>query len=131
VAGYGWAVKLDKAFFVGQAAMKQVKEEASTKVIRISYPGGRGVRPVRQGDAVLNQAQACVGWVLSSAGTGDRQIALALVDQELAQEDTTLGIYYLARNPGQASKGRLERVERGQTVESDLSGLVVKRFARF
>ncbi len=130
-AGYGWAVKLDKPFFVGKAAMQQVQERQSAQVVRLSCTGGRGVRPVRQGDAVLNQEQTCVGWVLSSAATGDRQIALALVNREVAQENGTLGIYYLARHPGQASKGRLERVERGQTVESDLSGLVVKRFARF
>ncbi|MCH8192847.1 MAG: glycine cleavage system aminomethyltransferase GcvT [Planctomycetes bacterium] len=130
-AGYGWAVKLDKPFFVGKAAMKQVQERQSTQVVRISCTGGRGLRPVRQGDAVINHKQACVGWVLSSAAAGDRQIALALVDRDVAQENTTLGIYYLARHPGQASKGRLERVERGQTVASDLSGLVVQRFARF
>ena len=130
-AGYGWAVKFDKPFFVGKAAMQQSQERQSAQVVRISCTGGKGVRPVRQGDAILNHEQTCVGWVLSSAATADRQIALALVDRELAQENKTLGIYYLARHPGQAHKGRLERVARGQTVESDLSGRVVQRFARF
>ncbi|NQV34064.1 MAG: glycine cleavage system aminomethyltransferase GcvT, partial [Phycisphaeraceae bacterium] len=41
-AGYGWAVKLDKDFFIGKAAMVKNREETTQKVVRVALPGGRG-----------------------------------------------------------------------------------------
>lgn len=130
-AGYGWAVKLDKDFFVGKAAMEKIKAEHTMKVVRMQLPGEKGVRPVRGRDAVLDSEGVCIGWVLSSAKAGDKQIAQAFVDKEKAGKGTKLGVYYLARNKMQIKKGKLEKVEKGQKIEADLEAEVVGRHARF
>lgn len=130
-AGYGWAVKLDKEFFIGKAAMQRIAETYDMEVARIELPGTRGVRPVRQDDAMLSEKGQCVGWVLSAAKVDDKQVALAYIDRAAAREGTKLGLYYLARSQSQAEQGRLQAVEKGQKLDGDLVGMVVSRFAKF
>ncbi len=129
-AGYAWSVKLDKDFFVGKAAMIQKAETPSGQIVRLQLAGGKGVRPVRQDDPVLDEEGHCIGWVLSSAGVGDQQYALALTQAPVA-EGASIGVYYLARSAGQIKKGRLEQAPFGESLESDVTGVVAPRFARF
>jgi glycine cleavage system T protein len=130
-AGYGWAVKLDKDFFIGMKAMQCVAPTYSMEVARIEWPGTKGIRPVRPDDAVLNERGDCVGWVLSSAKVEEKQCSLAYMDRDLAREGTKLGVYYLARSPAQVQQGRKERVEKGEKLEADLTGTVAVRFPKF
>jgi glycine hydroxymethyltransferase len=130
-AGYGWAVKLDKAFFIGKAAMLDNQKNAAQRVVRVGLPGGKGIRPVREHDPILDAQGQCVGWILSSAAAGDRQIALACVDHDRTEPGTPVGVYYLARSQGQINKGRLERVAKQSTVEPDLMGQIIARFEKF
>lgn len=130
-AGYRWAVKLDKDFFIGKAAMQRVVATYSMEVARIEWPGAKGVRPVRPDDAVLNERGECVGWVLSSAKVEEKQYSLAYVDRDMAREGTRLGLYYLARSPAQVQQGRKERVDKGTRLEADLAGTVTVRFPKF
>ena len=130
-AGYGWAVKLDKGFFIGQTAMKQALQRSTMQVARLQLPGGKGVRPVRANDAVLDGKGRCIGWVLSCAAASKDQIALAYVEKDLSAEDSAVGIYYLARNPGQIKEGKRQAVAKGDGLEPDLSGTVLTRFAKF
>ncbi len=130
-AGYGWAVKLDKEFFIGKAAMQQVAETYDMEVARIELPATRGVRPIRQDDPILNQQGICVGWVLSAAKAEEKQYALAYVDREVTREGTNVGVYYLARSPSQVEQGRAESAEKGRKMPADLAGTVVSRFAKF
>ena len=130
-AGYGWAVKLEKEFFIGQAAMQRVAERYEMSVARMELPATRGVRPVRPDDAVLDGDGACIGWVLSSAKAQEKQYALVYVTRWAAQENEDLGVYYLARSPSQVQQGRNVRVDKGQKETADLTGPVVSRFARF
>jgi glycine cleavage system T protein len=129
-AGYGWAVKLEKDFFIGQAAMRRVAETYEMEIARLELPATRGTRPIRQDDAILD-AEVCVGWVLSAAKVDDKQYALAYVDRHAAQEGKELSVYYLARSPSQVEQGRQQAVEKGQKVPADLAGTVVSRFAKF
>ena len=130
-AGYGWAVKLDKEFFVGKAVMEQVSITREMKVVRIELPGTKGTRPVRQNDGVLNERGRCVGWVLSCAMIGEKQIALVYAENASVEEGSAVGIYYLARSQRQVQQGKKERVEKGELLEPDLTGAVVRRFAKF
>jgi len=130
-AGYGWAVKLDKEFFIGKAAMERIAETYKMQVARVELPAAKGIRPVRPDDPVLDRENACVGWVLSAATAGDKQYALAFVNKSAAREGNTLGFYYLARSASQVQRGRKERVEKGQQAEADLTGTVTSRFGRF
>ncbi len=130
-AGYGWAVKLDKAAFIGKAAMVQNKAQATHQVVRVALPGGRGVRPVREQDPILDAQGTCQGWILSSAAANDQQVALAYVNKTLAAQETPVGVYYLARSQGQIKKGRLEQVTEQETVKPDLEGQIVSRFEKF
>jgi glycine cleavage system T protein len=129
-AGYGWAVKLEKDFFIGQAAMRRVARTYEREIARLELPAARGTRPIRQDDAIL-EAEVCVGWVLSAARVDEKQYALAYVDRRAAQEGRELGAYYLARSPGQVEQGRQQAVGKGQKVPADLAGTVVSRFAKF
>jgi len=130
-AGYGWAVKLDKEFFIGQAAMRRVAETYDMEVTRIEMPATRGIRPVRPDDAVLDESGACIGWVLSAAKVEEKQYALAYIERKAAHEGAQRGVYYLARSQSQTEQGKRQAVERKEKLEADLAAVVVSRFARF
>jgi glycine cleavage system T protein len=130
-AGYGWAVKLDKPFFIGKTMMTKIAETYEMQVARVELPATKGIRPVRGEDAILNAEGACIGWVLSCAKAEDQQYALVYADRNSTAEGSQVGVYYLARSAGQVQEGRKERVDKGQKATADLTGVVVSRFARF
>jgi glycine cleavage system T protein len=130
-AGYGWAVKLDKEFFIGKAWMQHVAEAYTMEVARMELPGAKGVRPIRSDDPVLDEQGVCVGSVLSSATVKETQYALAYVDRAAAREGNRLGAYYLARSQSQAEQGRKRAVNQGEQLRADLAGVVASRFAKF
>jgi glycine cleavage system T protein len=129
-AGYGWAVKLDKEFFIGKAAMEKVSKSFNMNVARVELPGEKGVRPVRQGDGIIID-RICAGWVLSCAKAGEHQIALVYADKDKTAEGNSVGVYYLARSESQKSKGKKDAVERGEKLEADVWGKVISRFEKF
>jgi glycine cleavage system aminomethyltransferase T len=129
-AGYGWAVKLNKEFFIGKAAIEKIAKNYEMKVARVELPGEKGIRPVRQNDGVIVDGK-CVGWILSSAGAGNRQIALVYAQKDKVVEGTAAGVYYLARSESQKSKGKKESVKRGEHLEPDITGKIVSRFEKF
>jgi len=98
-------VKLDKEFFIGKKPMEQIAKNYDMEVARVELPGEKGIRPVRQNDAVLNSDGQCTGWVLSCAKIKEKQIAL---------------VY-----------SRKDRVEKAEHVRPDLAGVVLSRFAKF
>ena len=130
-AGYGWAVKLEKEFFIGKVAMERISREYDMKVARIELPGAKGIRPVRQNDGVLAKTGRSIGWVLSCARIGERQIALVYADREYMEENDAVGLYYSARSRSQIRQGRKQSIEKGELLEPDLAGKVVGRFAKF
>jgi glycine cleavage system T protein len=130
-AGYGWAVKLEKDFFIGKAAMEKKSEGWDMQVARIELPGEKGIRPARQHDGIMDENGNCIGWVLSCAGVGDKQIALAYITKEFAKENQPVGLHYLARSKNQIKKGRKEKIEKNEITEPDISGKIVTRFAKF
>jgi len=130
-AGYGWAVKLQKDFFIGKAAMGKIKESHDMKVARIELPGVKGIRPVRGNDPVINSDGNCIGWVLSAAKIGEKQIALCFINKEYSQEDTALWLYYLARSKAQIKKGKVQNADLGQFLKADIDAKVISRFEKF
>ena len=130
-AGYGWAVKLDKAFFVGKAPMAKTAQTYEMQVARLEFSAAKGVRPIRPDDPVIDGCGVCVGWVLSSATAGEKQYVLAYISRNAATEGNALGVYYLARSPSQVQQGRAERMDNGQQAQADLMGTVVGRFEKF
>ncbi len=130
-AGYGWAVKLAKPFFVGKAPMTRAAESYDMQVARVELPATKGIRPVRPDDPVLDGQDACIGWILSSAKAEEKQYSIVYVARDAVEEGVACGIYYLARSESQVRQGRSQHVDKGQKVEADLTGTVVSRFARF
>jgi len=130
-AGYGWAVKLGKEFFIGKAAMARVAATYDMEVARLELPATRGVRPIRPHDAVLGNDGLCIGWVLSAAKAEEKQYALAYVNRDAAREGEALGVYYLARSASQVEQGRKQAVQKGQKLKTDVAGTVVSRFAKY
>jgi glycine cleavage system T protein len=130
-AGYGWAVKLEKDFFIGRVAMQKKAEGYDMQVARIELPGEKGIRPVRGHDGVLDENGICIGWVLSCAKADDKQIALAYIAKDIIEENRPIGLYYIARSKTQIEKGKKERVEKEEKLEPDISGTIVARFAKF
>jgi glycine hydroxymethyltransferase len=139
-AGYGWAVKLDKEFFIGKHVMEKIAKNFNMKVARIELSGEKGIRPIRQNDGVI-ASSVCIGWVLSSAfayatadrsaTAGNRQIGLVYLEKDGLAEEDPVGVYYLARSESQKSKGKKESVERGERLEADIAGTVLSRFEKF
>ena len=130
-AGYGWAVKLDKEFFIGKKPMEHIAKNYDMEVARVELPGEKGIRPVRQNDAVLSSDGECAGWVLSCAKIEEKQIALVYISRESTEQGNSVGLYYLARSRGQLEQGRKDRVEKAEHVSPDLAGVVLSRFAKF
>lgn len=130
-AGYGWAVRLDKPFFIGKAAMSAAATKADMQVARLRVPGGKGIRPVRFNDAVLDSSGHCIGWISSCASVGQDQIGLAYVRSAQCRVGAAIGVYYLARGQAQGRQGRLQTVEIGQQLQPDLEGMILPRFAKF
>ena len=130
-AGYSWAVKLEKTFFVGKTAMQQKTRTYNMRVARVELPGTKGIRPVRQNDGVLDRNGLCIGWVSSCARAGEKQFALAYVNRETTKEKDPIGIYYLARNTTQIQQGKKQTVQKGLNLEADILGMAVSRFAKF
>ena len=130
-AGYGWAVKLDKEFFIGKKPMEQIAKNYDMEVARVELPGAKGIRPVRYNDAVLNGNDECTGWVLSCAKIEEKQIALVYMSKECTRQGNPVGLYYLARSQGQLEQGRKDRVEKAEHLNPDLNGVVLSRFKKF
>lgn len=130
-AGYGWAVKLDKGPFIGRTAIKKISESVDHVIARLELPGKRGVRPVRENDAILNENGRCIGWVISCAKVDEQQIALAYIGRESLVEGQSVGVYYVARNQRHVEQGRLETVEKDQAVDGDITGKIIKRFEKY
>jgi len=130
-AGYGWAVKLQKDFFIGKAAMQKIKASHDMKVVRMELPGAKGIRPVRGNDPVINSDGNCIGWVLSAAKINEKQIALCFINKEYSKEDTALGLYYLARSKAQIEKGNVQNADLGQSLKADINANVISRFEKF
>ncbi len=130
-AGYSFAVKLDKDFFVGQESLRDIVATETMSIQRLEFPGQKGVRPVRIGDPILAGDGSCLGWITSSTHIGDRQVALALLDNDALQTGDTVGAYYLARNERHEKQGRKKEVALGESVERDLEGEVLERMERF
>jgi len=130
-AGYGWAVKLEKKFFIGKTPMRIAEKSYTTTVARLKLSGAKGIRPVRQHDAVLSENGCCIGYILSCAKAGDYQFALALIDNQANQLGNALGIYYLARNQRQLQQGKKQSVQKSEKLKADISAKVISRFEKF
>jgi len=129
-AGYGWAVKWQKEFFIGQRRMFFHKENQTMQLIRIGIEGKKGVRPVRENDVVIID-EKCVGWVLSCAKSGVTQIALCYVQCDLVVADDVIGLYYVARNSKHIEQGKVEQGVLHQTLVSEIDANVLSRFEKY
>jgi glycine cleavage system T protein len=125
-AGYGWAVKLEKEFFIGKDAVTKRAKNLDMQVARVELPGRKGIRPVRQNDCVVNMSGECIGWVLSCAKVDGTQIALVYVKKDAAVEGTELAVHYMPRKANHS-----ERTQLGEKIESDINGKLLSRFAKF
>ncbi len=130
-AGYGWAIKLQKLGFLGKEAIEKKASDYDTEVARLKFAGGRGIRPIRRFDGILNNDGICIGQVLSCASAGDRQIVLALIEKKYNIMDAPVGVYYLARSQEHIRQGRRQRIKIGDSLTADLVGKVVERFEKF
>ncbi len=129
-AGYGWAVKLDKGFFIGKEPMQKCSADSKMQVARVALPGERGIRPVRANDVVVADGK-CIGWILSSAKISEKQIAIAYITKENSEPDIAIGVYYLARNARQISEGKKESARLNESLQADINGNVLSRFEKF
>lgn len=91
-AGIGFAVKLDKPEFLGQAALKRIKAELPTRKLVGLVMTGRGV--ARDHYSILDDRSSAIGHVTSGAPspTLGRAIALAFVPCALANIGTEVTV---------------------------------------
>jgi glycine hydroxymethyltransferase len=125
-AGYEWAVKLEKENFIGKAEAIKQSQDYNMRVARMELPGGKGIRPVRQNDCVVDDNDKCVGYVLSSTKVDEKQIAIVYVKKELAEQGSELGVHYMPRKATDE-----QMIDLGEKAEGNINGETVKRFARF
>ena len=77
-AGYRPFVKLHKPFFVGKAAHVENQRTRQRQIIRYELPG-KGNRPAKPGDLLLDRYGTVIGHVTSNAAMEARQVGLAYV----------------------------------------------------
>ena len=130
-AGYGWAVALDKGWFVGCEEFRNRAENFEMRIYRLELDGSRGVRPVRENDGVLKEDGTCVGAILSSVKVDDKQVALVLAQVGSLKAGEKVGGYYVARNERHVKQGRVASCVVGDKYEADLTGEATKRFVKF
>lgn len=130
-AGYGWAVKSEKEFFIGKKPLLENTKKSDYAVCRIQLPGGKGLRPVRPGDPVIDSENKCEGYITSAAVIDNRQIAMAYIHKSLTEPGNKTGVYYLARNNKHLSEGRKDVVELKENIPPDIEGEVINRFEKF
>ncbi len=130
-AGYGWAVALDKSYFSGHETVRQLSKDFKMKIARIEIDGSKGKRPVRQGDAILNSSEICIGEILSSVKIDDKQVVLAFIEKEQASVGAEISAYYVARNQRHISQGIKSSAIVGDKYENQLAGTITKRFVKF
>jgi aminomethyltransferase len=90
-AGLGWIVKMDKADFVGKAALEKQREQGITRKLTGFQMNGRGIG--RDGYEVLLDGQPA-GWVTSGgpSPTLNRNIGLCYLPVSAATPGRTIHI---------------------------------------
>jgi len=130
-AGYGWAVKTDKPDFIGKDAIIKKSAQYDKQVARLEFVGQKGIRPLRQNDAILDSDGKCIGWVLSCAKIDDKQIAISFISRDSYKQGQKVAAYYLARNQSQKDKGKKDSVVIGEKLQPEVDGVMASRFEKF
>ena len=86
---------------------------------------------VREHDGILDKDGICVGSILSSAKVGDTQAVLALCKTGSLKAGDNVGAYYVARNERHIAQGKVENCQVGEKYDSELGGVVTKRFIKY
>ena len=121
-AGYAAFVKLHKPFFVGKAAYIAQECRRSQAVVRLEV-AGKGMRPIRQGDAVLDRNGKVIGTVTSSAVLEDGQVGLAYVAMNYTRPGLPLSIV-------SPPKDGPVTMEMGDRVPIPVPAVIASRFFR-
>ncbi len=90
-AGYGCFVKLHKPFFIGRKPYLEQMLKSTRKIARFRMEI-RGVRMIRPGNPVLDEAGREIGAVTSSVPIEGIQCGMALIDKPAIVEDNKIGI---------------------------------------
>lgn len=96
-AGYHWAVDFNKPFFVGKQPLLQKSQSSTRKVMKFEFNGAKGIKPIRQDDAVINSEGKCCGYVLSCAGIDGIQKGLAIIYDYKNLQNKEIGVYYTSK----------------------------------
>jgi glycine hydroxymethyltransferase len=127
-AGLAGYVKMHKPFFVGRRPHAEHARDRGVRVVRFRVDE-RGVRVLKQDDAVTDSRGRVIGQVTSCAqDTEGFLVGLAAVDGRYAEQGTELGIF------PHPSRGEWEKpyeeLEIGDRVSMHLEAQVVSRFMR-
>jgi aminomethyltransferase len=89
-AGVGFAVKLDKEKFVGQEALREIKDQVTKRRVGLEL---EGKRIAREGSKILHQ-ETEVGEVTSGtySPTLEKSIAMGYVEKSLAKPDISVEV---------------------------------------
>ena len=118
-AGYGAFVKLHKPFFVGKTAYLAQERKRDRQIIRFEIPG-KGNRPAKIGDLVLDRNGRIVGQVTSSASLSERQVGLAYVIKNYIKPDLEISLVSGQDTPSSN--------ELGTRLPLPVAGRIISRF---
>jgi glycine hydroxymethyltransferase len=128
-AGYGFAVRFHKPFFIGREAFLARERSRTMEVVRFQLDD-LGTPAVRPDDPVASRRGEHAGWVTSCALVAGRQMGLAYVDRKLSAPGTPLAILPLRGPAEEAPSVPPADLAPGDRVLVSEKATVLPRFRR-
>jgi glycine hydroxymethyltransferase len=128
-AGYGWAVRRHKPFFIGRERFVARERERTMEIVRFQLDE-TGSPAVRAGDLVTSHRGEYSGTVTSCALVSSRQLGLAYVDRRLAAPGTAVAILPLRGRPAAEASAGVRELRVGDRLLLSEKATVLPRFWR-
>ncbi len=126
-AGYGAFVKFHKPYFIGRKRLLERQVQRKMEIIRFKMKS-KGIRMVKSEDPVVDEKGQYIGRVTSCALVEGRQLGLAYVDRDFAEEGRKIRIFMLAPGGKISPEPPKDKLTRGDKVLLHQGAVVLSRF---
>jgi len=126
-AGYESFVKWHKPFFAGRGALLERAMKRDREVVRFRAQG-KGARMAHTGNPVVSRNGKAIGFVTSSALSGEDQIGMAVVKKASAKEGAPIHVFCVPSSGKAPAEGAKSELQPGDRVLLPLEAEIISRF---
>ncbi|MFA4986148.1 MAG: glycine cleavage system aminomethyltransferase GcvT, partial [Candidatus Brocadiia bacterium] len=126
-AGYGFAVRLHKPFFIGRDAMLENEKGRTREIVRFRVTS-KGARMLANSDPVFDARGGMIGYVTSNVAVEGVQHGLAYLPIKYAKEGTPIFCY--AMSNAQAPAKKITEMVPGDKSILPIEAEVISRFMK-